>query len=741
MRLAARFWTIIVTIVTLAAPQAWAAETNVAVAANFTDAAKEIAAAFQAKTGHEAILSFGASGQLYTQITQDAPFQIFLSADDERPKQAVADGLGVPGSVFTYAIGKLVLWSKQPDLVTGEATLQAAKFNKLSICNPVAAPYGAAAVETMKALKLYDALAAQNRGRRQHHPGLPVRGNRQCRTRLRRAVAGGERQIGLALDGAAESLLADPAGCRAAQERRRQRGRHRLHGLPERARRPRAIIAKYGYEVGGEIAKWPHCPPRSGPRSGSRSNSRRPPPASCSWSARRSPGGWPARTRGGRRRSPPSSRCRSSCRPPCSASTCSSCSARTDPAAASRSLWGARTLAFTFPGLVIGSVVYSMPFVVQPIRNAFAAMGTRPLEVAATLRASPARAFWTVAVPLARPGFLTGAVLGFAHTVGEFGIVLMIGGSIPGRTKVLSVAIYDLRRDRAVARGQHPRRRHGRVRLFRHPGHDAAREAHRAPGRMSPAAALSRWPSPARSARSGSMSPSRVPGTRRHRAVRPVRLRQDHGAALHRRAAAPCQGAARVGGEIWQDGARFRPAHRRPSATCSRKPACSRTSRSAGTSCSAPRAIRAARHRRARLRRGRRPARPADHCSPARRTTSPAASASASRSAAPCCPQPRLLLMDEPLSALDRGYARRDPALSRAPARHARPADHLRQPRHDRDRAAGRPLGADGSRPRAGDRAARTRCRATRRCRSPRRATRRSASTASSAASTPATAS
>jgi molybdate transport system permease protein len=106
-------------------------------------------------------------------------------------------------------------------------------------------------------------------------------------------------------------------------------------------------------------------------------------------------------------------------------------------------LWGARTLAFTFEGLVIGSVLYSMPFVVQPIRNAFQAIGERPLEVAATLRASPMRAFWTVAVPLARPGFLTGAVLGFAHTVGEFGVVLMIGGNIPGQTKVLSVAIFD----------------------------------------------------------------------------------------------------------------------------------------------------------------------------------------------------------------------------------------------------------------------------------------------------------
>jgi molybdate transport system permease protein len=107
------------------------------------------------------------------------------------------------------------------------------------------------------------------------------------------------------------------------------------------------------------------------------------------------------------------------------------------------SLFGARTLAFTFTGLVIASVLYSMPFVVQPIRNAFEAAGDRPLEVAATLRASPWDAFWSVAVPLARPGFMTAAVLGFAHTVGEFGVVLMIGGNIPDRTRVLSVAIYD----------------------------------------------------------------------------------------------------------------------------------------------------------------------------------------------------------------------------------------------------------------------------------------------------------
>lgn len=104
---------------------------------------------------------------------------------------------------------------------------------------------------------------------------------------------------------------------------------------------------------------------------------------------------------------------------------------------------GGRSLAFSFTGLVIGSVIYSMPFVIQPLQNAFANIGHRPLEVAATLRASPLDRFFTVAVPLARPGFLTAAVLGFAHTVGEFGVVLMIGGNIPGETQVLSIAIYD----------------------------------------------------------------------------------------------------------------------------------------------------------------------------------------------------------------------------------------------------------------------------------------------------------
>lgn len=104
---------------------------------------------------------------------------------------------------------------------------------------------------------------------------------------------------------------------------------------------------------------------------------------------------------------------------------------------------GGQPLAFTFTGLVIGSVFYSMPFVIQPLQHAFASIGDRPMEVAATLRASPIDRFFTVAVPLARPGFITATVLGFAHTIGEFGVVLMIGGNIPGETQVLSIAIYD----------------------------------------------------------------------------------------------------------------------------------------------------------------------------------------------------------------------------------------------------------------------------------------------------------
>ncbi|MBC80121.1 MAG: molybdate ABC transporter permease subunit [Gammaproteobacteria bacterium] len=113
------------------------------------------------------------------------------------------------------------------------------------------------------------------------------------------------------------------------------------------------------------------------------------------------------------------------------------------PIGAVTSALGLGSLAFSFSGLVIGSVIYSMPFVIQPLQDAFRAIGPRPLEVAATLRAPPLDRFFTIVLPLAKPGFITATVLGFAHTLGEFGVVLMIGGNIPGETRVVSIAIYD----------------------------------------------------------------------------------------------------------------------------------------------------------------------------------------------------------------------------------------------------------------------------------------------------------
>lgn len=142
----------------LSAP-ALAADTQVAVAANFTEPAKEIAAAFAKATGHNAVLSFGSSGAFYTQMSHGAPFEVFLSADAERPKKAEQDGLGVPGSRFTYAIGQLALYSASPDVVDGVgAVLKRGTFQKISIADPAAAPYGVAAIQTMQKMGVYTAL-------------------------------------------------------------------------------------------------------------------------------------------------------------------------------------------------------------------------------------------------------------------------------------------------------------------------------------------------------------------------------------------------------------------------------------------------------------------------------------------------------------------------------------------------------------------------------------------------------
>jgi molybdate transport system substrate-binding protein len=240
----------VVVCVTFVGGEAFAAETNVAVAANFTEAAKEIAAAFKQKTGHDAVLSFGSSGQFYNQITQDAPFQIMLSADEERPKKLVDDGLGVPEGRFTYAIGRLVLWSKTPDFVKGEETLKAGAFAKLAIANPTAAPYGAAAVETLKALKLYETLQSKI-----------VQGNNI--TQAYQFIDTGNAELGFI---ALSQLAGSPGGSRWLVPQTlyapiRQDAVLLKKGAANEAAaafisflkgpEARAIIEKYGYEVGG----------------------------------------------------------------------------------------------------------------------------------------------------------------------------------------------------------------------------------------------------------------------------------------------------------------------------------------------------------------------------------------------------------------------------------------------------------------------------------------------------------
>lgn len=134
---------------------------SVAVAANFSDAAKAIGAAFKAKTGNDISISSGATGALYTQIAQGAPFDVFLSADSTTPKKAAQAGFADAGTDFTYAVGKIVLFSADPTLVTGEDTLKSGTFDKIAIADPKTAPYGAAAVEAMKKLGVYDALSSK----------------------------------------------------------------------------------------------------------------------------------------------------------------------------------------------------------------------------------------------------------------------------------------------------------------------------------------------------------------------------------------------------------------------------------------------------------------------------------------------------------------------------------------------------------------------------------------------------
>ena len=223
------------------AAQADAGQTHVAVAANFTEPAREIAALFKQKTGHEAVLIFGSSGSFFTQSTHSAPFEVFLSADSQRPKAAIDGGFAVSDSLFTYAIGKLVLWSRVIDVTDGEAALKAEQFLKLSIANPVAAPYGTASGRGDEGCS-----ACMTRCQAEDRAGGTASRRRSSSSTLRgtpksASVALSQpsrRHGGDALGGCRRKRSIhsrNPAGRGAVEDRRGQRGVQRLPRLSERS--------------------------------------------------------------------------------------------------------------------------------------------------------------------------------------------------------------------------------------------------------------------------------------------------------------------------------------------------------------------------------------------------------------------------------------------------------------------------------------------------------------------------
>ncbi len=426
-------------------------EVRAAVAANALGAVRAIADRFESTTGHRVLVSPGSSGKLYAQIREGAPFDVFLSADAERPAQLEREERAVVGSRFVYARGRLVLWSATPGLVeAGGGVLRTDRFRRLAIANPKTAPYGAAAAAVLDALGVRAGVADRL-----------VQG--EDITQTFQFVATGNAEIGFVSLSQVVRHAGGDAGSRwlvpaemhppLVQEavllpRGRDRAAARAFLDFVRGAEARAILRSHGYEVpgpddGGPATPVPHA-------------------AASLWTpvfltlrlAAVSTAvllfigtplaWWLARTR---------SRAKSVLEalvalplvlPPTVLGfyLLLLLGARGWVGGVTDALgWG--PLAFTFPGLVIGSALYSLPFVVQPLQNAFEAMGERPLEAAATLGASPRDRFFSIAVPICRPAFVTAAILAFAHTVGEFGVILMIGGSIPGRTQVLSIALYE----------------------------------------------------------------------------------------------------------------------------------------------------------------------------------------------------------------------------------------------------------------------------------------------------------
>lgn len=423
---------------------AQAEELRLAVAANFRAPCEVLARRFEASTGHKVVISVGSTGSLFAQIQNGAAIDVLLAGDTRRP--AILEAEGRTQDRFTYAWGRVVLIGReggQP--AKGEHTLRAGGFTHLALANPETAPYGAAAREALQRLALWDSL----------EPAV-VYG--ESVGQAYQFVRSGSAELGLvawsqAIADAVDDYWLLPAALHppirqdAVLLTRSPAARAFFEAL--RSSEARAVIGAAGYGVNPSdmTPADPQVPPSAG---------------DSPWAAIRltvllaasstvlllcfgTPLAWWL------------ARGQSRWRVPVDALVALPLVlpptvlgfyllvllGPEGPVGAAWEQLGGPRLVFSFGGLVIGSVLYSLPFVVQPLRNSFQAIDASLLEAAATLRASRFDRWRSVVFPLARPGFVSATVLGFAHTVGEFGVVLMIGGSVPGRTKVLSIAIYD----------------------------------------------------------------------------------------------------------------------------------------------------------------------------------------------------------------------------------------------------------------------------------------------------------
>jgi molybdate transport system permease protein len=421
----------------------------VAVAANFQDVQQELAALFSRQTGIAVEAATGSTGTLFAQIQNGAQFDVFLAADVAHPKLLEETAWGVEGTRFTYATGRLAVFTTSPEIEDGIAAVRDGRVLRLAVANPAVSPYGAAAAQALKAMDLWEAVQ-----------GRLVMG--ESITQALQFVYTGNAEVGFVA---------------YAQVAHLGQGRYWLvpmefyepihqQAILVKTNTPHPAAPRYieflqSEEAETILEKWGygHWPEHV---TAAERSVRDYWPAAFDWRPiyitlklatvttallllfGTPLAWWLARGRSWLRTVIEAIVALPLVLPPTVLGFY--LLVILGPRGAIGAVWeriGGDRLVFSFPGLVIGSMIFSLPFTVQPLQNAFLAIGARPLEVAATLRAGPMDRFFTVALPLARRGILTAAVLSFAHTVGEFGVVLMIGGSIPGRTKVVSIAIYD----------------------------------------------------------------------------------------------------------------------------------------------------------------------------------------------------------------------------------------------------------------------------------------------------------